>query len=249
MKNVFVISLHTLVLVGLVPALAQEMNPNDSQENLYKLGGLDAANGVVRQFDNRYDGTKGSPFYIDQWSVGQVTMESGKQIKNLKLKYNAFEDEVIVNGGNRNPAYLNKEVTKSFSIFDENLKDSLHFVRLPHPKKADKNQFYRMLEDGEIQLLEFTKIVFEKADFEGGYSNNKTFDEFKRYPSYFVKNKDNKKPTKLKSTASAISKIFPSHSSEIKKYIFDNSLDCRQADALIKVFRYYKTLDKKTLRP
>ena len=83
------------------------------------------------------------------------------------------------------------------------------------------------------------KVVFEKADFEGGYSNNKRYDEFKKYTGFYYKTEIMTQPQKLKLNPGGISKIFPDHKNQIKEFILDNGLDCSSENDLSKIFEYY----------
>ena len=114
---------------------AQQITGNDTQENLFKLGGTDAASGVVRKFDNRYEGVKGTPFYIDAWSKGAIILENDQRIDNVQLKYNVYEDELIINTSNSGQYYYPKENIKLFILADDTSSERITFAKLPHPKK------------------------------------------------------------------------------------------------------------------
>lgn len=232
-----------IILFALVPlTYAQESSGNDAQENIFKIGGIDVNSGIVRKFDNRYEGVKGSPFYMDEWSAGAIDLVDGTTTSNVRLKYNQYEDELIIQQSAGLAYYLPKEKIGSFTVEDER-KQSKLFIKKNHHKKKDETQFYRVLSAGEVYLLEYTKVVFEKANFEGGYSNDKKFDDFKKYPSYYYLTKDADTPIKLKQSTNAVAKVFQGNEDQIKRYISENKLDCRSADDLMQVFRYHNSLN------
>lgn len=222
---------------------AQEIKDNDAQENIFKIGGADASFGVVRKFDNRYEGTKGSPFYIDNWSEGSITTKDDRQILFSEMKYDAFEDEVIINKPNSGHYYFQKNKTKSFMLKEEKTGKNINFVLHHHFKDYNDLQFYRLIYQGKINILEHIKIVFEKADYEGGYSNDKRYDEFKKYSELYYCSKADLQPKKLKRTTKAISNIFPDHTAEMRKIIIDNRYDPKSEDDLIKIFSYYQNIE------
>lgn len=232
------IGVFIFYLLASTCANAQNVSVNDAQENIFKLGGINATSGVVRQFDNRYEGVEGSPFYMETWLSGSITFQNDEHIENIQLKYNVYEDELIINKSNAGQFYLPKTEIKSFTLQHGSPQQSYTFIRLQHPKKATQSQFYRIIHHGAINLLEYTRVVFEKADFEGGYSNNKRFDEFKKYPAFYY-NSATSIPKKVKTNPKAISKLFPNKNGEIKKYIDENGLDCNNEEDLIKIFSYY----------
>lgn len=240
MKNTVQYTFSIFILFLSLNIHAQEISGNDAQENLFKIGGVDATNGVVRKFDHRYEGVKGTPFYFNSWTKGNIETVDGRHIENLQLKYNAYEDELIMNKPKEGAIYLQKEIIRSFSLIDTNTE--VHFVKYKHPKKETEHKFYRLIFKGSIILIEDLKVVFEKANFQGGYSQDKRFDEFKKYPAFYYYNDSNAYPKKLKTTPSGVSKIFSNHSYEIKKYIADQNLNCKNESDLMKIFIYYQKL-------
>jgi hypothetical protein len=225
-----------------VPVIAQGIKGNDAQENLYKIGSISADVGVVRKFDNRYEGVKGSPFFNDEWLDGSIEFEDGKVAEDVKLKYNIYEDELILLQPNVGSIYLDREKIGSFTLnYPEKFGHEL-FIKYMHPVKTDLTQYYRVVFAGKVNLLEHTKIVYEKANFQGGYSNDKKYDEFKQYPSYYSQSDTSPFPMKVKTTTSAIIRIFPDHQDQIKEFIKSNILDFRKPEDIVKVFRYYEEL-------
>jgi hypothetical protein len=229
------------VALSLVTTLGfcQEIRGNDAQENLYKLGSQNADIGIVRKFDNRYEGVKGSPFYHEQWAKGKVVFESGRTAENIQLKYNIYEDELLILQPKTGAFYVDKNNVNSFAFLHPDMQHEEWFIKYPHPKKAGLTQYFRVLFQGRVNLLEHNKIVFEKANYEGAYSNNKRYDEFKNYATFYYST-SSAKPQKLKSSAGAVSKIFPGKQAQVKQYIVQNLLDCRKSEDLLQIFAYYE---------
>ncbi len=242
MKNTVHYSFLTLSLLLSLNITAQEISGNDAQENLFKIGGPDATIGVIRKFDNRYEGVKGTPFYFDLWTKGNLELVDGRRIENLQLKYNAYEDELLMNKPREGAIYLQKEIIKAFSLIDTKTNTEVIFVKYRHPKKETEFKFYRLIYDGTITLFEVLKVVFEEADFHGGYSKDKRFDEFKKYSIYYYYTDSDPHPKKLKTSPSGVSKIFPNQNTEIKVYIAEQNLDCKNESDLEKVFEYYQQM-------
>lgn len=238
MENAIQYVFSILLLFIYLNINAQETSGNDAQENIFKIGGAEATIGVVRKFDNRYEGVKGSPFYFDSWTRGNIKIVNGQHMENLQLKYNVYEDELIVNKPKVGAIYLQKEMIQSFSLIDTKTNMEVTFVKYMNPKKETKSKYYRLIFEGSLVLIEDIKIVFEKADFQGGYSQDKRFDEFKKYPIFYYYNDSDGYPKKLKTSPSGVSKIFLNHSSEIKKYIAGQNLNCKNENDLKKIFKY-----------
>ncbi len=225
-----------------INVFSQESSGNDSQENIFKIGGSGAATGVVRQFDNRYEGVKGSPFYLDDWVKGTVTMQNGQRAENIQLKFNAYENELLMNQSKTGAVYIPKKQISSFSLQDPEINREVLFQKLPHHKKGDQTHFYRVLYKGKVSLYKDIVVVFEKADYQGGYSNDKTFDEFKTYSNYYYNGELDLEFHKLKTSPSGIAKAFPDHSSEIKKFISQGNINLKKDGDLIIIFNYHQQL-------
>lgn len=238
----FLILYIPVFLVTTIPfqIYGQNKSINDAQENISKIGGVDASIGVVRAYDARYEGVKGSPFYFENWSSGSIELENGKNIQNLQLKFNVYENELILNQSGA--FYLQKKDIKSFTIQDKTSGKSVSFIKLPHPKKEATFSFYKLLYHGKIDLIEYIKVIFEKANYEGGYSNDKRYDEFKKYPEIYYFSTTIDKPIKIKPSASGFSKIFPNRKDVMKKYILDQSLDCSIEQDQIRIMEYYNQI-------
>lgn len=232
-------ALHYLLHTG----HAQEIKGDDAQENLLKVGSTGVQIGVVRKFDNRYEGVKGSPFYVDVWLQGSITTIDGLQQDFAEMKYNAYEDEVIVQKGRTGQFYFPKHQIKSFSLLDRQSGKTKMFVLHRHFKRSEDSQFYRILSQGKTNVVEHSKVVFEKADFEGGYSNDKRYDEFKHYKDLYYFSKSDPEPKKLKRTAKSISGIDPDHSKEIRSFISDNGYDCRNESDLLKILDHIQNIE------
>jgi hypothetical protein len=240
MKNLPQLTAIALSLI-INTGFCQEIKGVDAQENLNKLGSHDADIGVVRKFDNRYEGVKGSPFYQENWSEGQVIFESGRVAENIKIKYNMYEDELLIFQPETGAIYVDKNNVRSFALKHPGLEKQDWFIKYPHPKKEGLTQYFRVVFRGRVNLLEHNKIVFEKANYQGGYSNDKRFDEFKNYRTYYFADVS-ALPKKLKSSAGGVAKIFPDNQSEVKKFIIENLLDCRKLQDLVQIFEYYETI-------
>ena len=118
MKQFVVISIICTSTLIQSSAYGQALIGDDAQENLFKLGGADASSGIVRKFDNRHSGVQGSPFYIDSWSSGSIVTTEDRQIQNVRLKFNAFEDELIILNKS-GEYYVTKNQVKSFTLIND----------------------------------------------------------------------------------------------------------------------------------
>lgn len=232
-----------MYFLGIPIAQGQQLSGNEAQENLNEIANLPSYKSIFKKFDNRYEGVQGSPYFNDKWLNGKVVFENGATKDNLLLRYNAYEDQLIWNRPGAGPIILKKDAIASFAL---NIKDNslvYTFVKRPHPKRKGQSQFYLLLSDGPIELLERTKIIFEKANFEGGYGPDKTYDEFKPYKFYYACTKDQSAPQKIKTTPAGVAKLFTNQREVVKKYIVDKQIDCKNSDGLVGIFTHFQGIN------
>lgn len=221
--------------------IAQEIEGNDAQQNLLKIGTISVEQGIIRKFDNRYEGVVGSPFYYEEWLEGTVVMENDRIIDDIKIKYNMYEDELIVLQPKSLSYYIDKKGVRSFTLqFPDGRKDI--FKKYQQIDKPEQSQYFRAVYMGKINLWEHTKVIFEKANYQGGYSSDKKYDEFKQYSELYYTSAGMQNPAKIKSTSNAISKIFPDNGELIKEFIKSNLLDLRKKENIVRIFEFYEQL-------
>jgi hypothetical protein len=217
------------------------MEGNDAQQNLDNIGNISGDKGIVRIFDNRYEGVVGSPFYTEKWLEGTIVLENNRTIEDVKLKYNMYEDELIMLQPKTGSVYVDRDKVHSFILLNDAGETSL-FKKYQHPGQPEQSQYFRALYQGKMSLWEHTKVIFEKANFQGGYSIDKKYDEFKQYPELFYISGNMSFPAKLKTGTQAFVKIFPDHQDQVREFIKHNMLDLRNQENLIVVFQFYNQL-------
>lgn len=239
--KIYIFSLSLIFFTIFSIANAQTIEGNDAQQNLDNIGNSTGDKGIVRIFDNRYDGVVGSPFFAEKWLEGTIVLENNRTVGDLKLKYNMFEDELIMLMPKTGSIYVDREKVRSFSL----LKDAgeiLFFKKYHHPNQSEQSRYFRALCQGKMNLWEHTRVIFEKANFESGYSIDKKYDEFKQYPELYYTSASMSFPVKLKTSSTAFVKIFPEHQDLIREFIKRNMLDLRNPEIIISVFQYYEQL-------
>lgn len=210
-----------------------------AKENLRELGSMDGT-GTVKTFDTRYEGVKGTQYVFKEFLQGDVFLKSKEKVTIKRLNYNCFENEITY----KDPAtdvirILNKFQVDLFTIYDG--ADVLTFVPL------------KLEEDGETIFAEVlynkASIVYKvyekewvKANYEGGYSADRAYDEFvDKYDLYFLKKGDNML-YKAKKSKKQVKEAFPDQASEITSYIKSNKLDLKEDESLVKLMKYYDSL-------
>lgn len=212
------------------------------EEDLRALG--DAGNhAVVKTYDQRYEGVRGTPFLQGEWLPGEVWTSSGSHIKKALLKYDAYKDELLFQMKGYTQVAIKTNVT-AFLLLDAEQGDSLYFVKktiaLPGSRQL-ANEYFQLLYDGPSQLLKKHSKVLQRADYQGAYSSGKTYDEFISETQYYLR-----LPTgsyqKVKLNKKSLLKILDQHPQALKSYLKLHPPAWKSAAYLCELLGYYDSL-------
>ena len=198
-------------------------------------------NYMSTQFDNRYEGIKGTPFLFDVWTEGRIMDAKGTEYQNLSIKYDAYQHEILVNVQSRGSFYLEKNFARVFYMKDPKSAEWLKFILATDSENQQKNQYYQEVAVGKATLLEEFHITLIKADFQGAYSQDRPYDEFQKSSIYYLQWKDGTM-SKLKTSRKGLINAFPDHEEEIKKFIKEQNIDPGIQTQLKQVVEYYNSL-------
>jgi hypothetical protein len=235
---------HRMTFMGLMISLSclgqNVVIPQDyeAQENLRELGTGNGL-GVVRTFDTRYEGVKGSPNVFEYWNPGEVHMRNKGRIAIAQMNYNCFQNEIVyLDPKSFEQMILNKYLVDFFRIFSE---DTVLFVSVTFPGEPEP-VFAQVLYNRNSQVYKVYKKEFLQANYEGGYSADRRYDEFvDKYDLYFRKHNEDML-YKLRKSVRSINKAFDKHSAEISSFINSHNLKFRSEDELVELMNYYDSL-------
>ncbi len=90
----YIIVLLTLFSSFCVAQTIPDPTGYEAKENLRELGSV-SGTGNVQTFDNRYEGTKGTPYVFEAWSQGEIFLKSKKKVLVKELNYNCYDNELV----------------------------------------------------------------------------------------------------------------------------------------------------------
>ncbi len=224
---------------------AQSDDGAAAQQNLNKLT-EDGYMGPVQIFDNRYAGVHGTPYLTEEWMEGIVYFNNGKETPFPKIRYDAYQDEILAQKNQQQEMVLLKGQIKGFQLLEKDnapliFKKATAMDELPIAVEND--QFVQILfEEMRIGLYAVHKKLFIKANFQGAYSAGNNYDEFSEVLStYFVK-MANGELTEVKLNKRSVLKAFDNYKSEIAAFIKDQNPRFEQPADLVKIVQYYHSL-------
>ena len=150
----------------------------------------------------------------------------------FKLRYNMFKDEMEFIKNNET-YYLKKGDGRIVDFINRDTK----FIIL----KEDKDLgYYRILTDGEIQLLVKQSVDFKDAvPAKSSYQPAKKADFVRNDDVYHIRYSNNGRMVEVPSKKRKFIEIFESMYSDVKSYIKKNKLDVREEEDLKNIVSYF----------
>ena len=226
------------------PAVSQELTMPDKFENL-RLTGENAVGNTVRTYDGRYEGVKGHPYFHEDWAIGHVLLENEKEYRNVKLKYNVYQDQLIGLQHSKYSIILPKEQVRAFTMLNEDSSQRVNFVKALHLEeelsKVPPQQYVQVLYEGKLKLYAVNRKLLEEADYRGAYSIGNTYDEYGELDAVFYLSG----PwgvDKLKRRNKKALKVFKMHNKKLRDYVEAKGLDLKEREDLLLLLQYYESL-------
>lgn len=222
-----------LCLLGLAQISAAQITSNRGTANMND--GLS-----LRQTD-----VKGSPFFIEDWSMGTIIDTDGSFKENKTLIYNVYNNNLFLKTGDREKDYIalqleniagfilyNKDKTKSF-VFSK-----IKGVQFQDLKDTDK--FYLQVSPKDNKVIIEPLKIFKDPNSSGWVSsryNNKA-GEFNDITKVYVLARDNKYH-KISLKEKSLLTLFKDKKEAISNYIKKNNIKIKEAVDLVPIVAYY----------
>jgi hypothetical protein len=239
MKSNILIYLITLIGTTCMAQTIPDPTAYEAKENLRELGSL-SGTGHVRTFDNRYEGTKGTPYAFEEWLPGQIFLKSKNRIIIKEMNYNCFENEVAyLDPSSKAVMLINKYNIDLFYLISG--ADTLVFV----PVQMEENKspvFAQLLYRGESSLYKLQEKEFIRANYEGAYSADRKYDEFADKSSLYLFTQEESGLNKVKKSKKQFLALFPGAEDELSAFIKTEKLDLKLEEDIINLLRYYDSL-------
>lgn len=225
-KYLYISCLSALLIAACRPAKAQIIDAN-----YY----LDAQGKPFRNNSGNYnvDDIEGSMFFYDKWSVGDVTNADGTVLKNVRLKYSVYGDQLIFAGANGEMMALDKP-SKRFTL------NTVVFASgFPAVDNFTADSYYQVIEDGKTKLLKHTsKTVIE---IKGGYSTtSKVTRQFTTTEAWYILK--NGSMIKVKPDKKSVLAALNDKATDIDTYLASHKVNFKNDTELAGLLNHYNSL-------
>lgn len=225
-------------------------NPNDRRngyETYQSMNQIVGAgpNTMINTIDHRYEGMRGTPYFLPEWNKGQIEMVAGQHYKEAQLKFDAYRQHLIMLrpwAGN-DSIIVNANMVKSFEFKSDN-GQIYTFRHLPAVKTDDetlKEGYFLVLYQGKSSLLKRVVKSFRKADYKNPYSSGNRYDEFRDVIAYYILKPDNTLE-KVKLTDKAIIDALGVHEDELKAFAKQEKLTGKTETDAVRLIQKYDSL-------
>lgn len=171
-------------------------------------------------------------FLQNDWTDGSITLEDDDVYDSLKVRYNAFEDKLVVYNDNlRNLFAVDKEKVKSFTV--ETPAGNQNFVKYYYDGFPKGDRYFEVLYSGSRDFLTFREIVEEKSmpyvDKFGimkdtRFTNKSTYYIFSRETGF----------QKIRLRRRSVLNIFPENKREIRRLLRRNKVNVFEEKGMIR---------------
>lgn len=186
-----------------------------------------------------YVDTKGSPYFLNTWSIGEIKQSDGTIVKNMNLKYDQLEDELIFKDNKGEELGFAVPVVEfRVDYTSEGIKKTSLFRNgfVPFRGSSEKN-YYEILFDGHIKLAKKNvKRIEQYREYNSATTTKSVIERIKYY--YYTTNvliefkRDNK----------SVQQAFGNKSTAALDFVNKENLDLKKDQDLIKLFDYCEKL-------
>jgi hypothetical protein len=226
----------------LILALPICLRTSQAQENFIAEGktSILVFDNNGKPFENPASDIAGTPFLLEDWHLGSVTLQNNRRFDSVRLRLNLATQQIHFMDQNNQEIALFKGFVKAIRFYDilPGTNNPTEFqTGFPAIDQQDETNFYQVISKGKIFLLKFMhKIVSqEKNELSGEIKK-----EYVGYEDYYVYN--GKEMQRVKKDKSAILSLLADQQAKVQSFIDTNHLRLKSVDEVKRVIDYYNSL-------
>jgi hypothetical protein len=226
----------------LILALPVCLRTSQAQENFIAEGktSILVFDNNGKPFENPASDIAGTPFLLEDWRLGSVTLQNNRRFDCVRLRLNLATQQIHFMDQNNQEIALFKGFVKAIRFYDilPGTNNPTEFqTEFPAIDQQDETYFYQVISKGKIFLLKFMhKIVSqEKNELSGEIKK-----EYVGYEDYYVYN--GKEIQRVKKDKSAILSLLSDQQPRIQAFVETNHLKLKTIVEIKQVIDYYNSL-------
>lgn len=180
----------------------------------------------------------GSPYYDNQFKLGNIYLNDSLLIKDVLLRYDVHKENLEIRSGMESEIEtIQSKPGLAFDYGDE------HFSLMFNPITGMK-QYFRKVYEGPIYIVYLKPIkVFKEGQKAVTHLTRDILPSYLTKDTYYFQK--GKQFEEVRTSRGGVRKIFPDHRNEIKEFIKEKEFRFRDEtfeSELTEVIRYYETL-------
>lgn len=226
------------------PNLNDRRNGYETYQSTSQIVGS-GPNGMINTIDHRYEGLRGTPYFLPEWTKGQIEMTAGQNYTNVPLKFNAYQQQLMLlrTWSNNDSIVVDAGQVKRF-ILKNNDGQTYLFARLPTAKTSDqslKDGYFLVLYEGKNALLKRVAKTFKPADYKNPYANDVRYDAFRDAFSYYLLKPD-QTLTKIKLSDKSLIDALGDRKDELKAFVKQENLYFKTENDAVTLVKKYDSM-------
>lgn len=188
-----------------------------------------------------YQYVEGNPYYDEgEWEIGNIIDVDGKVHKNMRLRFNAYDNELEY--FEEMPYIADKDIVAAFTIsFTDQLgvTETYKFARgFTVPGKVKDSDYVHVIYQGEeIQLVH--KVFKQKVTITPASYGESDYDKFVDSDDYYLITKSGVEDFKI--SKKSFYNSFPEMKDEIKKFMKETKTNLNDASDLERLFKFIES--------
>jgi hypothetical protein len=242
-------SLIVVLFFSIATVLAQDTNVLTAvaTNSMPRTNGTPAGTmTTMAAYDLRYEGTKGSKYFIDEWMSGELVFvkENTKAPKTIPLKYDSQNKELLFKRSIGDSIIVNPDQIMGFIINDAKHNVSYPFMKVEGLKTEGgvvPVAYLMVLYKNKTSMLKYVSKMMQKANYSAVSNVDRRYDEYLDNSEYFIQKPDGSL-SRAKLKKNAIVKALDDKEAQIEAYIKKENLTFKNEYDLARVVDYYNTL-------
>lgn len=245
MRNLIIIKLFKtpVIVTGVLFFLSlpittwcQAMVENDVQKTVHFFDN----NGKF--FVNPDLDVSGTPFLLEEWKLGKITLSDNTIFNNIKIRLNLYNQQVHFLKSDNVEMTAPKGAIKGLIIFDSTNQGSQKLAFLsgfPAIDNQINSNFYEILSSSKIMFLKaMRKTIHEDKDDLSGEVRK----EFREYDDYYFLVKGESALQRIKRDREFVLNFMKDKKDKIDSFLQTNKISFKSTDDIKKLLDYYNSL-------
>jgi hypothetical protein len=174
-------------------------------------------------------------FFHRDWYDGTITLEDNDVFDGMKLRFQAFDNELVVYNNNlRNLFVVDKEKVNHFTVITPG--ETQKFVKLFYDGYPKGERYYEVLYDGRRKLLAYHQVIEEKTrPFVDQFGIMK--DTNYRLITIYYMHTSKAGFQRIRLQRRSLLSHFPDNKRELRRLLRRNNLDVFEEPGMIRAFK------------